>query len=217
VLNTIQYPLQAKMRDAKAEEAASGTSKKEETSSGFLSFSRVTDLNDMSIDLSKQLMEKPKPRVLKRSAASVVPLDPLGGKGQLYAIPPTSAEQKSWARSSGYRARNASAQQFLDDETAELVREEAAKEAAEAFEASKKEYQLWTTATAAVCTALTYAFYTRVRLTVVLMNHFCMYTCCFTSITCMMEQGRCLCCTSALLQAMCDHPYIFKSKNGSCG
>jgi ATP synthase protein I len=177
-LYIIDHPLQAKMMDAKAEEAASGSSKKQEDSTGFLSFSRVADLQDMSIDLSKQLREKPKPREMKRSAASVVPLDPLGGKGQLYAIPPTSAEQKSWARSSGYRARNSSVQQLMDDETAQKEREEASKEAAAAFEASKREYQLWTTATAAVCTALTYSFYTRVLLALALIDcSACMHAC----------------------------------------
>lgn len=157
------------MRDEKTEEAASGSSEKQQDSSGFLSFSRVADLDDMSIDLSKTLMQKtPKRRVPTGSAASVVPLDPLGGKGQLYAIPPTSAEVKSWTRSAGYRARNASAAQLMDGEAAQEAREEAAKESAEAFEASKKEYQLWTTATAAVCTVLTYSFYTRVQLPFIL-------------------------------------------------
>lgn len=150
------------MRDEKAEEAASGSSKKQQKPEGFLSFSRVADLNDMNVDLSKQLMEKRKPLLPPRSPASTVPLDPRGGKGQLYAIPPTSAEVKSWARSSGYRARNAGAAQALEGDNAKEAREAAAKEAADAFEASKKEMQLWTSATALVCTALTYSFYTRV-------------------------------------------------------
>ena len=157
---TVRF-LQAKLRDEKAEEAASSSSKTQKPS-GFLSFSRVADLNDMNVDLSKQLMEKPKPLLPPRSPASTVPLDPLGGKGQLYAIPPTSAEVKSWARSSGYRARNAGAAQALEGDNAKEAREEAAKVAADAFEASKKEMQLWTSVTAAVCTGLAYSFYTRV-------------------------------------------------------
>lgn len=168
MLFNVQYHvhlLQAKMRDENAERAAAGASKKKQATSGFLSFSRVTDLNDMSIDLSKKLMEKPKPLLPPRSPASTVPLDPQGGKGQLYRIPPTSGEVKSWARSSGYSARNTRVALVLDDDEAQQTREEAAKEAADAFEASKKDYQLWTTVTAAVCTALTFSFYTRVRLT----------------------------------------------------
>lgn len=156
------HVVQAKMKDNKQEEATSRASEKKEES-GFLSFSRVADLDDMSIDLSKQLMEPRKKRVPTRSAASTVPLSP-AGSSEYYAVPPTSAEVKSWARSSGYRARNASAAQVMDDAATVEARAEAAKEASEAFEESKREYQLWTAATAAVCAGLCYSFYTRVCL-----------------------------------------------------
>lgn len=131
-----------------------------EAGSGFLGLSRVTDLNDMSVDLSAQLQEKPKPLLPKS-----YPTIPMTGKiqpGKKYSDPPSTREGQSWQRSSGYKKRGLIGARLAmgdSDEDGSQAKEE---EERIAYENMKQQYQLWTTATTVVCFAAVCSFYPRV-------------------------------------------------------
>lgn len=136
------------------------------TPEGFLSFSRVADLNDMSVDLSESLRAPAKPLVPKRAS----PIDSaLTGKKSTkrYADPPTPHQTHRWDRSRNYvkRGEVADAMALKARQLADPESTEAEMQAAEnaRFEQLRQEYNLWTSATIAVCFALIYFNYPRVR------------------------------------------------------
>eukprot|EP00892_Ulva_mutabilis_P010928 jgi/Ulvmu1/8207/UM041_0016.1 len=127
--------------------------------SGFLGLSRLNDLNDMNVDLSAKLREKPKP-LLPQNTPSIA----MTGKtqsGKKYADPPSAREGQSWQRSSGYQKRGVVATRMVADAGDDSAAEARLQEEQLAYEASKQEYQLWTTATTLVCAAAVCSFYTR--------------------------------------------------------
>jgi ATP synthase protein I len=152
--------MQAEIRDQNATDAQKPS--KSQGSSGFLSLSRVADLNDMDVDLSQQLLQKPKPLVPPRSAASRVPMRPVTRSGKSYSNPPTASEQRAWARSSGYQKRSGGGAPAAAPEIDEEQRAEEAMKAAQQYEKDKKEYQYWTTGTATVFFAIAYSCFSKV-------------------------------------------------------
>lgn len=131
-----------------------------EAGSGFLSLSRVNDLNDMSVDLSAKLQQKPKP-LLPKSYPSIS----MTGKvqpGKKYSDPPSTREGQSWQRSSGYKKRGAIGARLAAGDIDEDNTQAKEEEERLAYESMKQQYQLWTTATTVFCFAAVCAFYTRV-------------------------------------------------------
>lgn len=144
----------------KAEAKPSVQAPKNDVGSGFLSLSRVNDLNDMSVDLSAKLQEKPKPLLVKTypSIAMTGKVQP----GKRYSDPPSAREGQSWQRSSGYTKRGLVGSRLAAGGDGDDAAEAKAEEERLAYERTKQDYQLWTTATTAVCFAATYYFYPRV-------------------------------------------------------
>ena len=81
--------------------------------------------------------------------------------GKKYPDPPSAREGRSWQRSSNYQMRGVvgsrmASQDGEDDSDATMEEERLA------YEKSKRDYQLWTTATTAICFTAIYSFYPRV-------------------------------------------------------
>lgn len=154
---------QGKFRDELAREPSDGPAARLDGGGdrkGYLGLSRVVDLDDMSVDLSAQLRAKRKPLV--GAQPERIPMRAVEGDGaKRFSDPPTTGEFRRWGRGGSYAQRGGSS--AADGQTRSEAAALATVAEREEYEAMKRETSAWTTATAAACFALVYAYYTRVR------------------------------------------------------
>jgi hypothetical protein len=159
----------AKAREAVAAAKAGTGPKPKDT--GFLSLHRVSNLDDMSVDLSEQLRAPLKPLLPPSVPGIAMTGTKRGESTKRYSDPATPHQEHRWERSRNYVRRGSTIAAQADNERFAATGTDAAAAAADAraaeiarFEQLRKEYNLWTTGTVAVCFALVYTNYTKVRL-----------------------------------------------------
>ena len=146
---------------AAAEAEAQGTVGDGAKGAGYLQLGRG-ELDDMSVDLSDRLQRK-RTSLESEQGPSIAMGAPSARSAKPQRKFPAPSDAARWQRQNAFKRRSSSVALSSSSASAEEVAAQRAAERAR-YEMLQREYQLWTTSTAAVCFALVYACYTRVRL-----------------------------------------------------
>ncbi|KAK9818075.1 hypothetical protein WJX72_006729 [[Myrmecia] bisecta] len=123
--------------------------------SGFLSFSRVSELNSIKADLSEQLRRRQQDA---QEASTSAPASQAARPRATYSVPPTKGEQRRWDRTSKFGRKVVAPTPPSPVEEQRLAAVRAAE--SEQFARLRAETQNWTLATAAAGCAAADFFYT---------------------------------------------------------
>ncbi|KAL0043507.1 hypothetical protein WJX79_006670 [Trebouxia sp. C0005] len=129
----------------------------QEAKAGGLSFSRVSDMQSLDVDLTAQLQEAQLKHEQRLREAAVMAAAASARRDA--DVPPTQGEARRWLRSGRYSRKVVALAPASPEATAALAAQQAAEE--KEYQRLKAELQIWCQGTALTCFVATVIFYSK--------------------------------------------------------